>query len=398
MRILYHAIVELDLPDGHALHTIEVCESLAGAGHEVVLISPRSRYRPRSPRFRLAPVRFFGFTGLRLAPYRLLSFLRASEEIHRFRPHVIIDKSTPFLLDLSFLAPRFDIPLVVELNGIYPFDEVPFNRMMYRGLRRAARTCRMTFFGVSPSLGKIVGRRIGIGPIPFVHFENGASPGLFRPDGPSLRERLGVDPSCFLAGFAGADNPDYDFPAMLCGAAIALGRGLDIRLLFGGSRHLHDRIRRIDEKIGLGPRVIYQDYLNRSDVPLLIRAFDAGLVVWKNEIAHMGPTALKLKEMLLSGVPAITNLPDCWYDWPLAPAIHPLRWVTPESVAVVIEEIAADRPAARARALRGGDLVRERYSWDAVGRSYGEKLAAVIAADDTRPAGDHAARRAGSCR
>ena len=88
LRILYHAMVELDLPDGHAIHTREICSALAEAGHSVTLAAPRAAAPPSAPRLTSLPLRFHGFGGFRLRLYRKLARLRLEHEVARARPDV----------------------------------------------------------------------------------------------------------------------------------------------------------------------------------------------------------------------------------------------------------------------------------------------------------------------
>jgi glycosyltransferase involved in cell wall biosynthesis len=216
---------------------------------------------------------------------------------------------------------------------------------------------------------------VGLAPVPFRQFENGANVELFATARPALaRQRLMVSESALLTGFLGADNPQYDFAAMLAGVREAHRSGLEAFFLCAGGTALQRRIRALarqldmESLIGLYPRVAH------ADVPPLLRALDAGFVLWQPELDHMAPTALKLKELLLSGVPVVCDVPPCWRDWPLAAAVWQVADHRPESIAGALFDIARDRRRARARAASGGEQVRSDYGWDRVAERYGRAL------------------------
>ncbi|MFN0060854.1 MAG: glycosyltransferase [Planctomycetota bacterium] len=377
LKILYHAIVELDVPDGHAIHTREICTALAHAGHEITLAAPRAAGPPVVNGLTNLPLRFHGYGGFRLRLYRRLARRQLEERIARERPDVIVDKASPLLSELATIAERLAVPLVVELNGVFERSGSAFERQTFAGLRRAAATGRLRLLGVSPRVGEVLEQQVGLTGIPFQRFENGANVELFHDTPPRRRSRseLGVEDSKFLLGFLGADNPQYDFAAMLAGLRAAVANGVDAIALFAGSPALHRRIAQIAEQLGIAHRVRLHSRLPYEDVAATLRALDAGFVLWRPEVDHMAPTALKLKELLLCGVPVICDVPDSWYAWPLADAVHRVEDHQPESIGSVIEEIAADAHAARTRAARGRDIVIELYSWPSVGGRYGRVLA-----------------------
>lgn len=380
MRILYSAVVELDVPSGHAIHTRQICEALAAAGHEVVLLAPHARMPPAGNGLRFEGVRFFGFSAVRFRLYRYLAGRRARKLMRELAPDVIVDKGTPCLAELAALAGQHGIPLVVELNGVFDDPTDPFHRQSLAGVRRAAEVAQLRFLGVSPILGTTIQRQCEIDPVPFALFENGAEVERFPAEGPAApRDRWGIPEDAFLVGFAGSDNPGYDFHAMLSGVALIRSRDVDAWVLVAGPESLRRRVHEIATELGIGDVLVTTEPVPHAEVAPLLRTLDTGLVVLRDSLDHMAPTAMMLKELLLVGVPVICNLPDCWSGWTLASAVWGVPHAGPEPVAEALAKIAGHPAGARERARRGGEMVRSRYTWNDVARAYAIRLEELMA-------------------
>ena len=89
----------------------------------------------------------------------------------------------------------------------------------------------------------------------------------------------------------------------------------------------------------------------------------------------MAPTALKLKEMLLAGVPCLVNVPPSWAGWPLSASVGGLSEVTAETVCARMLEIAQQREQERLRLDAARAVIEAEYDWTSVTGRYAGALA-----------------------
>ena len=79
-----------------------------------------------------------------------------------------------------------------------------------------------------------------------------------------------------------------------------------------GPQDLHERLRYLASKHQFGDQLTLLDSVARSEIPAYLPMLDCGMVLLKKDCAHMAPTALQLKEMLLANVPCLVNVPASW--------------------------------------------------------------------------------------
>ncbi len=375
MRILYDSLVELDLPDGHALHTRQLCEGLALAGEQVELFGPRSSYRPTIPGIEVTGVPFLGFSAMRLRAYRFALRRRLISRIERTRPDVIVHKLSHALATVTAIARASGIPLAIELNGTLDGADTWDERMIRDGLRATARLPRLLLFGVSPELGERYRDLVGCTDVEFRTFENGVDRALFSgPVATRTRADLGIAEESFLIGYLGSANPKYDFDILFAGASLARAQGLEVEFLVVAPLPMQDRVHELAERYGFERQLHTSDLLPHTEVPGFLPLLDCGMVLLEEDAAHMAPTALKLKEMLLGGVPCLVNVPESWARWPLARSVGGLREVNPGTVRDRILSIARDPGGEMTRVARAREIIETEYDWSQVGTRYASVL------------------------
>ena len=384
MRIVYDCLVELCLRDGHALHTRTIVETLGASGDDIDLFGPTAGYDPASPGVRCARVPFLGYSPLRVRLYRALLGRAMRRTIAARRPRCIIHKIAPTLPTVVEVARRTGTPLAIELNGELDGDDGWSDRMIRAGLAATARLDSLLLLGVSPELPDRYAPWIGCRDVRTEVFENGFDPGIFGVgSAPADRSAWGIAEDAFVIGHVGASNPAYDFAIAFAGAERARARGVPVHFLVVGPETLAARLRPLAAQHGLTDRLTILPPVEHAEVPALVAAMDCGMVLCTEEKAHMAPTALKLPEMLVSGVPCLVNVPASWERWPLASSVAGLTTVDAEMVAARICEIHADPAGERRRTAEAARILREQYSWPVALERYRDAVRSYAAMSQT---------------
>ena len=113
------------------------------------------------------------------------------------------------------------------------------------------------------------------------------------------------------------------------------------------------------------PNVLVLPAVPHERIPRLLRSYDSVLLPYTLDVGtHQWMSPLKLFEALASGTPAVVSKLG-----PIAEVVDEgqvsfIDCDRPESLAEALQAVAADLPAARARAAAGQALARDRYTWE----------------------------------
>lgn len=377
LRILYHAMVELELPDGHAIHTHEICEHLARRGHDVLLLCPRPRAAlPYAHSYKIAGIPFFGFTIPRLLPHFVLCLCRLLYAVLAFRPDVIVDKNTglnPFPELVAFLS---GLPFFVEINGcaLDEFRAMPApRRLAYRTVEYAKFSLAIRGLAVSPLHNARYAAAYRLPARKFRAFDNGVAERFFAPADADttarLRKAWGVPPERFLLGYAGSFHFDHDMPTFVDAVARLHGDGVPVHaVLLGKGARLDETARRV-RALGLDGIVTFVGPVPYDTVHACMQAFDCGVILMEPARAEALASVMKVKEYVACGIPVLASACSGEIGG-LRPFIAQAAVGDAAGVAAAVRTIMEDRSAAVRRAQAGRRYVQERYSWDATSRQY----------------------------
>lgn len=373
--ILYNALVEIELADGHALHTHEICENLARLGHRVILLCPRPRRPVPYPHaYRVLGVPFRGFALQRKLPHFALGFLYLLAAVLRFRPRFIIDKNTALNPFPELVARLFGLPCIVEINGYAP-DEArargPLYQTIANALERAKLRAANTIVAVSPVLARRLASFYNIHPGKFKTIDNGVADAFLETrDKTNAREKFDLPPRAFIFGYAGSFNADHDMNTIVRAAKIMDSRKADFLFVLAGHGPRRAETEKLVRELGLEPRFRFPGRVDYALVPELYAAFDCALILMTPARADALPSVMKLKEYLASGLPVITNhLPK---SSDLKPLVREVPLQDPHAAAQVALEIASAGPRPPSQDAR--DFVRARYSWRNTAAQYQKAL------------------------
>lgn len=207
MKILYLALVELEVYNAPRTHMIEVCENLTKLGHEVLLLAPNPRKKIQRFSFKTMYVPFFGWGALREYIFHILLSIYFFFCIIRFKPEIIYERmlGSPLCLKISrFLGMKH----FLEVNGS------PFQNSSSRKTKRIRSELAMAdkIIVPSPKLKEhiLTFEKLNDTKIQFI--PNGVNPSFFFPgDKMQARRGLGIPPANFYIVYTGGIYYAYDF-------------------------------------------------------------------------------------------------------------------------------------------------------------------------------------------
>ena len=398
-----------------AQHSYDLARYLAGAGHDVAVITSRSLYgKPGADlagrettagtRIHRAGRSFFGKSHLvlRLADACVFWAAAAFQAMTIERPDVVISLTTPpFLAALAWAVKAFrGARFVYWVMDLYP--DTPIACGLLAGDSRVARILEAwNRFCLRRAdrvvvLGRCMKRRVlakGVDPrsveqIPVWSVDESAASADGTPN--RYRQTWQLDGS-FVVMYSGNVGLGHD-TGTICAAAMRLRWRRDIRFVFAGGGKRRGEIEAFAARHGL-ENMFFYPYQPREQLGEMLRAGDLHLVSLLDAASGvMVPS--KLYGVMAAARPVVFVGPP---DSEIAYVIGESRCGTVVSCgdehALVreIERLAADRTAAREMGRRAREALLERYSRELACAHWGELLRTLappaweIAAGTTLP-------------
>ncbi len=318
LRVLYVALVELDVPGGPAVHVANLMRGFHDIGVPTTLLAPR----PRGPlAVEVAPtvrtVPFFGFGPLRLWIYDLLQAVGMILSIARSRPDLIClrDRGQGNRVAL-LLARSFGIPYILELNGRDPIDDDRTERGAIRGSierwRRRARRRELAdadavVVNSEPLAAHIQTRyQLSVEKVRCVTMRVDGD--RFRPlSKTECRTELGISQSALILGYLGSFQPTHDLESVLQALRHLLDRNIEARLRLIGSGNDLELFQNRVKELSLEDAVDLLGWVPHEQIPVELNAIDVALSLLTEERRASAESLCKVKEFLACGVPTIIN-------------------------------------------------------------------------------------------
>jgi glycosyltransferase involved in cell wall biosynthesis len=283
MKILYHHRTKSK--DGQAVHIEELVAALRSRGHEVIVVGPEGMDRAELGSESLRVVllkRFmpqFLYELLELA-YSIVAYRRLKRVYLEHRPDVLYERYNLFLLAGLWLARRYDLPFLLEVNAPL-LDE----RREHDGLanRRLASWCERTTWRAASSVlavTAVLKARIVEAGVPserVVVIPNGVDLREFTQRLPEheAKRRLGIEGGLTL-GFTGFVKAWHGLEAVIDLLA-RFGAKRDLRLLVVGDGPARSALERKAAELGVADRVHFCGIVPRERIAEHIAAFDIAL-------------------------------------------------------------------------------------------------------------------------
>lgn len=298
MKILYIALVELEIYNAPRTHTIEVCENLTKLGNKVLLLIPKPQKEKFRFSFNITYVPFFGWGLIRNLIYNFILSFYLIFYIIRFKPDVVYERmlNNPLCLIVTKI---FKIKHFLEVNGP-PFEKGKFfkNILIKIEIRKTDG-----IISSSPKIRSLISKEIKIKKNRIKFLPTGVNPKIFYPqDMLKIRETLNIDRDYFYLGYTGTIYWAYDFDFVLEAMDKIKNEIKDIKLLIIGPNIRED----------CPENVIFIKEVKYEKVPLYINSFD--LCLWprsRNGLAEWGVLSTKLFEYIACGkIVLVPNLDD----------------------------------------------------------------------------------------
>lgn len=305
--------------------------------------------------------------------------------LDRGRPDLVLATSPQFLAGLAgwFVSRVKGVPFVLEVRDLWPDSIVAVgalraNSRIVRALRRAERFVYSQADLVVSVTRSFVAHLERNGARRVVVVPNGADPAVFRPveDPGAVRARYGLGDR-FVACFAGTLGMAHGLEIVL-DAAERMRH--DARVLFwlvgeGARREELEREarrRRLDN-------VRFEGQVPREDVPAILAAADAALVLLRPEPLFETVLPSKMFEAMASGRPVVLGVAGEARDLlEKSQAGIPIPPGDADSLARAVAHLASNREEAAHMGARGRRFVLEHHAHDALARRYLEELQLLL--------------------
>lgn len=288
MKILYLALVELDVYNAPRTHTIEVCENFKKLGQEIILLAPRPTKKKQDFSFNVVSLPFFGFGFVREFFYNIILCFYLIFYILKFKPDIIYERmlNNPLCLIISKI---FRKKHFLEVNGP-PFEE---NALLQNFFTKIEIEKTDGIISSSPKLENLISNKVRISKDKIKVVSDSINPDFFYPqDKLKCRKEIELDKNYFYLGYTGGVYWAYDFDFIFRVMNKIKDEIKDIKLLIVGP----------NIKENHPENVIFVKEVKYDKVPLYINSFDACL--WprsKRGLEEWGILSTKLFEYIACG-------------------------------------------------------------------------------------------------
>ena len=373
MRIVYLALIEIDVANACLVHTREISEGLAGLGHDVTVILPRPVRMQGWQGVRHVWVRWWGFDRRRQWAFFVESTWRLWRLHRRQRFDLLYVREMarhPFLPGLVRLL---GLPLFVEVNG-WLLDDLRLLGASRRELWAAERSQRNLFTAAVGILASTVGNAekivmdYGITRQRVHVQELGTNTAHFTPGD---RRRVRTDLDLPLDGqiilFAGSFHPHHDLSTLVSAFAQLVAEGFETaRLLLVGHGHQWEAIRRSLASSGITGRVSMPGFRLYEEIRFYFQAADIGVVplTAANITRRNGAIAAKLWDYMAAGLPVVvTDLPHTPSASLLADKAYVVPPEDPTAMARAFVDLLGNADKRGRLGEAGLDYVRQHRTW-----------------------------------
>jgi glycosyltransferase involved in cell wall biosynthesis len=373
MRIVYLALIEIDVANACLVHTREIAEGLAALGHDVTLILPR-------------PLRMQSWLGIRHVWVRWWSFDRLGEWaffvesawrlwwLHRRRRFDLLYVREmarhPFL---PGLARWLRLALFVEVNG-WLLDDLRLRGASRRELGAVERSQRHLFraaIGIVASTRGNAQKVVSSHGVPKERVcvqELGTNAAHFTPGDPQrVRSDLALPADAQIILFAGSFNPHHDLSTLVDAFARLVSQSSQrVLLLLVGDGQRRQAVRQSLDAAGLRGHVLMSGACPYEKIPAYFQAVDIGVLpLTAAKIRQQeGALASKLWDYMAAGLPVVvTDLPDTPSASLLAGKAYVVPPEDPNAMAGAFADLLGNVDKRDRLAQAGLNYVRQHRTW-----------------------------------
>ena len=370
MKILYLALVEMDIHGGPRTHLLEICQNLAALGNDILILLPAQKVKPRVGGCRVVTIPFFGFSIVRLAIYYLTMGFYLIYYLVRFRPDSIYEREMNNLLPV-IICRIFRKPIIMEVNGSIRDDmeQIKASRLtigiaclVQRYELKCADRIIVTGVGLKNMLQKeyrLMSDKVFV-------VDNGVNTELFHPmDRSECRERIMLNTEKFYLGFAGTFHPHHDITTLISALPVVLQSNPDVYLVLIGKGMTLDDAKRRASEMGIDNRVIFRGSVPHDEMPYYINSFNISILTAnKIKLNREGISSFKLMEYMACGQAIIVNdVPDSPTPQALRDRVISVPPGDPKLLGEAIVSLMKDRDLREKLGERALNFIEEGYTW-----------------------------------
>lgn len=370
MKILYLALVEIDVHGGPRTHLLEICQNLAKLGHGILILLPAQKVKPHVAGCRVVTVPFFGFSIVSLVIYYLTVSLYLIYYLVRFRPDSIYEREMNNLLPV-IICRIFRKPVIMEVNGSIRDDmeQIKASRVAIDIaclVQRYELKCAGRIIVTGVGLKNMLQKEYGLTPDKVFVVDNGVNTELFHPmDKNKCRVRTGLSPEKFYLGFIGTFHPHHDITTLISALPVVIRSNQDVYLVLVGKGLTLDEAKRRASEMGIDNRVIFRGSVPYEEMPYYINSFDISIFTAnKMKLNREGISSFKLMEYMACGQAIIVNdIPDSPTPQALRDRVITVPPGDPELLGEAIVSLLKDRDLREKMGARALNFIEEGDTW-----------------------------------
>ncbi len=307
-KVLYIALVELEISSGPVVHTVNVIDGLKLSGIDVMLACPKpGDFKSRkSSKFQF--LSFYGYSNFRLFLFNVLSIPAIVKQMITFRPDVIYVRDRPGNIITAVIAKMMQKPFVVEVNGYLERDFISSGKYsLYHMIRKIHFSLASGFIFNCPKVRELYSKRFHIqnAKTSIINMFVDCNHFAIRPM-EEFRHQLNIPANEIIFGYVGGFSPRHNIEILLDLLKEFHLQGVEARLLLVGGG-MPDFLREKIENHPLQNRIIQTGWVNHNEVPKYINAMNVGTAFINSFKGNGTESFLKVKEYLACGIPVILN-------------------------------------------------------------------------------------------
>lgn len=370
MKLLYLALVEMDVHGGPKTHLLEICQNLAALGNDILILLPAQKVKPRVAGCRVVTIPFFGFSKCSLIIFYLTISLYLIYYLVRFRPDSIYERDMNNLLPV-IICRIFRKPIIIEVNGSIRDDmeQIKASRLTIDIaclVQRYELKCADRIIVTGVGLKNMFLKEYGLPSDKVFVVDNGVNTELFHPmDKNKCRVRTGLSPERLYLGFIGTFNPHHDITTLISALPVVIQSNPNVYLVLVGKGLTLDDAKRRANELGIDNRVIFRGSVPYDEMPYYINSFNISILTANRiKINREGISSFKLMEYMACGQAIIVNdIPDSPTPQALRDRVISVPPGDPELLGEAIVSLLKDRDLREKLGERALNFIEEGYTW-----------------------------------
>jgi len=379
VKILYLALVEMDVHGGPRTHLLEICQNLANLGNDILILLPAQKVKPRVAGCRVVTIPFFGFSIVSLVIYYLTISLYLIYYLVRFRPDSIYEREMNNLLPV-IICRIFRKPIIMEVNGSIRDDmeQIKASRLAIDIaclVQRYELKCADRIIVTGVGLKNRLQKECSLPPDKIFVVDNGVNIEIFHPmDKDMCRVRTGLFPERLYLGFIGTFNPHHDITTLISALPVVIRSNPDVYLVLVGKGLTLDDAKRRASELGIDNRVIFRGSVPYDEMPYYINSFDISILTAnKIKLNREGISSFKLLEYMACGQAVIVNdIPDSPTPQELRNKVISVPPGDPQALGEAIISLLQDRALRESMGKEARKFIEKGWTWkDAAEKTQG---------------------------